>query len=140
MATEQAPLSSLTSLQLQDRPFSTFNKPIQRDICDVERRHDSTTRVMGSGKCTVSIPQFGGERVLCPCQQGVFNYNSTSNVLDNTCQHCFHTAVQHESLSASKRGRSVSSPPLHIIELSLISQNIQTTLLLKLGMPTGPHQ
>lgn len=116
---ERAPLSSLTNLQVQNQPFPTFNKPIQRDVCDVERRHDSTTRLMGSGKCTVAISQFRGERVFCLCQQGVFNYNSSSNVLDNTCQDCLHTAVQHESLSASEKGRSVSSPPLHIIELSL---------------------
>ena len=140
MATERAPLSSLTNLQLQNRPFPTFNKPLQRDTCDSERRHDSTTRVMGAGKCNVAISQFRGERVLCPCQQGVFNFNGTSNVLDDTCQDCLHTAVQHESLSASKGGRSVSSPPLHIIESSLTSQIIQTTLLLKLRMPTGPNQ
>lgn len=138
MATERAPLSSITNLQLQNRPFPTFNRLVQRDTCDLESCHNSTTRVMGAGKCNVVFSQFRGEKVVCPCQQGVFNYNGTSNVFDDTCQDCLHSAVQHESLSASKGGRLVSSPPLQIIESPLTSQFIQMTLLLKL--PTGPHQ
>lgn len=147
MATERAPLSSLTNLPLQNRlfttlnkPVGTLNKPVQRDTCDSEKRHDSTTRVMGTGKCTVVLQQLLGERVFCLCRKGVFNYNGTSNVLDVKCQVCHHTVAEHESLSVSKGGRSVSSSPLHIIESPLTSQIIQTTLLLKLRMPIGPHQ
>lgn len=140
MTTERAPLSSLTNLQLQNRSFPNFKKLVQRGTSDSERRHDSTTRVMGAGRCNVTISQFRGERVLCPCLQGLFSYNGTSNLLDDICQDCHHTAIQHQSLSASKGGRSVSSLPLHIIEPSLTSQMIKTTLILKFKMLTGPHQ
>ena len=120
--TKRAPLSSLTNLPLQNRlfdtlnnPVETLNKPVQRDACDSES-HESTTRLMGTGKCTVVVQQFLGERVFCLCQQGVFNYNGTSNVLDVKCQACHHTVAEHESLSASKGARSVSSTPTSQIE------------------------
>lgn len=140
MAMERAPLSSLTNLQPENRPFPSFNKPLQRDTFDPDRRHPATTRMMGAGKCNVTLAEFQGEKISCPCLQGVFKYNGTSNPFDDTCQDCHHTAIQHESVSGLNKGRSVSFPQLHIIESSLTSQIIQTILPLIFKLPKGPQK
>lgn len=139
MAMKRAPLSSLTNLQLENLPFPSFNKPLQRDKFDPDRRHSARTRMMGGGKCNVSV-EFQGEKISCPCLQGLFKYNGTSNSLDDTCQDCHHTVLQHESVSGLKEGKSVSFPQLHNIESLLTSQIIQTILTLKSKMPTGPQK
>lgn len=139
MAMERAPLSSLTNLQLENRPFPSFNKPLQRDKFDPDRRHPATTRMMGAGECNVTV-EFRGEKISCPCLQGVFKYNGTSDSLDDTCQDCHHTVLQHESVSGLNEGRLVSFPQLHIIESLLTSRIIQTILTLKYKMPTGPQK
>lgn len=84
MATERALLSLLTTkLQLENRPFPSFNKPLQRDTSNSNRCQSATIRMMGSGKCNVIVSQFRGINVFCSCLRGIFKYNGT--LLEDTC-------------------------------------------------------